>query len=213
MGNIINPQKDSHRMTEANNVYALSEEELREATKLADKGDTAALQKLGTYHLLGRPRPDYSKAYRYFRKAADQDDVRSMYYLGEIYYHGWGIGKDENMALEYFDTAADDGDRDALYALGMMYLKGDIVDRNVDKALDYLMSASEKGQTQAHNAIGAIYDEGTCVDRDPFKAREFFLKGVKAGDKRALVNMTILEAKERSNGTKGWNDEEEAPEQ
>lgn len=196
-------------MADEKNVYALTDDELREATKLADKGDAAAQQKVGAYHLLGRSRPDYSKAYRYFRKAADQDDIRSMYYLGEMYYHGWGVGKDEDRALEYFDTAADDGDRDAEYALGMIYLKGEFVDRNVDKALDYLLKASEKGQAQSFNAIAAIYDEGTCVDRDPFKARDYYLKGMRAGDKRATVNLTLLEAKERANGTKGWTDSKE----
>lgn len=196
-------------MADDSNIYALNEDELREATKLADKGDADAQMKVGSYHLLGRARPDYSKAYRYFRKAADQDNIRSMYYLAEMYYHGWGVTKDEDRALELFDTAADAGDRDAEYAIGMMYLKGDIVERNVDRALDFFLRAADKGQFQSFNAIGAIYDEGSCVDRDPFKAREYYLKGMGAGDQRALENLTILEARERSNGTKGWIEPEE----
>ncbi|MBR7152277.1 MAG: sel1 repeat family protein [Candidatus Methanomethylophilaceae archaeon] len=189
----------------AEEMRPLTEDEMKTLTVLAEKGDGKAQLRLGQAFLFEKVVPDYSKAYRYFRKAVEQDVVRAYYYLGELYYHGWGIARNLDSAIECFETAADDGDMDAEYALGMMYLYGnDALPRDMERALDYLESAANKGQPQSYNVLGSVFDEGTCVDRDPFKARQFYARGVAAGDAVALKNLTLLEAKERANGTKGW---------
>ena len=189
----------------AEEMRPLTEDEMKTLTVLAEKGDGKAQLRLGQAFLFEKVVPDYSKAYRYFRKAVEQDVVRAYYYLGELYYHGWGIARNLDSAIECFETAADDGDMDAEYALGMMYLYGnDALPRDMERALDYLESAANKGQPQSNNVLGSVFDEGTCVDRDPFKARQFYARGVAAGDAVALKNLTLLEAKERANGTKGW---------
>lgn len=194
---------DENRL--ADEMRPLTEEEIRTLTVLADKGDGKAQLRLGQSYLFEKRVPDYSRAYRYFRKAAEQDVVRAYYYLGELYYHGWGIARNLDSAIECFETAADDGDMDAEYALGMMYLYGnDALPRDMERALDYLENAANKGQPQSYNVLGTVFEEGTCVDRDPFRARQFYARGVAAGDPVALKNLTQLEIKERARGTKGW---------
>ncbi|CAM3976596.1 tetratricopeptide repeat protein [Psychrobacter arenosus] len=52
---------------------------------------------------------DMSKAFKWYRKAAEQDYVQAQYNLGVMYEHGKGVRKDKAKALEWYSKACDNG--------------------------------------------------------------------------------------------------------
>eukprot|EP00613_Pedinella_sp_CCMP2098_P071055 CAMPEP_0171931742 /NCGR_PEP_ID=MMETSP0993-20121228/29716_1 /TAXON_ID=483369 /ORGANISM="non described non described, Strain CCMP2098" /LENGTH=82 /DNA_ID=CAMNT_0012571849 /DNA_START=48 /DNA_END=293 /DNA_ORIENTATION=- len=64
---------------------------------------------------------DFNEAVRWYGKAADQGDVRSMSLLGLLYIKGLGVVRDPQKAAHLFRKAADQGNAIAQYNLGVMY--------------------------------------------------------------------------------------------
>jgi TPR repeat protein len=62
--------------------------------------------------------------------AADQGDAEAQYSLGQLYYNGEGVAKNDVMAFKYYQLAADQGDAGAQYILGIMFARGDGVAKN-----------------------------------------------------------------------------------
>ena len=54
-------------------------------------------------------RQDYTEAFRWFRKAADQGYAEAQYNLGLMYANGHGVHQDFNLSKEWFGKACDGG--------------------------------------------------------------------------------------------------------
>jgi hypothetical protein len=50
-------------------------------------------------------------------RAAEKENIKAQYSLGECYEHGWGVEKDEANARHWFKTAADQGYEPAILKL------------------------------------------------------------------------------------------------
>ena len=60
-------------------------------------------------------------AYRYFKKAADQNNAVGQSGLGLMYLHGRGVAQDYKLAHKYFTLASEQGWVDGQLQLGNMY--------------------------------------------------------------------------------------------
>ena len=67
---------------------------------------------------------DYSKAHKWFEKAAADGNTAAMINLGRLYEQGLGIAQDFGKALEWFQKAAGAGGTDATVNLGRLYERG-----------------------------------------------------------------------------------------
>ena len=67
---------------------------------------------------------DYSKAHKWFEKAATDGNTVAMINLGRVYEQGLGVAQDFGKALEWFEKAVGAGDRDATVNLGRLYERG-----------------------------------------------------------------------------------------
>ena len=63
--------------------------------------------------------------------------------LGDLYYYGDGIARDQGEALKWFRLAADQGYADAQHNLGEMYFNGEAVERSYQEAYMWLTLAAE----------------------------------------------------------------------
>lgn len=101
---------------------------LRLARPLADKGDAAAQDMLGTIYFngLGGVSSNYAEALKWYRLSADQNNALAQYDLGFMYEVGAGVLKSGEEALKWFRLAADQSEPHALYALGTKYLVDEI---------------------------------------------------------------------------------------
>jgi TPR repeat protein len=49
---------------------------------------------------------DFSEGLRWFTRASDAGHVRSLYWLGKLYWRGHGVEQDRKQAMRYFHRAA-----------------------------------------------------------------------------------------------------------
>jgi TPR repeat protein len=77
---------------------------------LADKGDAASQDNLGSLYALGKGVPqDYTLAITWFAKAADQGLPKAQFHIGFAYLRGDGVTRDRNVAIAWFRKAAAQG--------------------------------------------------------------------------------------------------------
>jgi TPR repeat protein len=59
----------------------------------------------------------FEEALPIFKELARKGDAEAMYYLGMMYYEGWGVERDEKQAVEWWKRADRRGSLDAKYML------------------------------------------------------------------------------------------------
>jgi hypothetical protein len=103
---------------------------------------------------------DPVEAANLWRKAAEQGDAEAQNQLGECYYYGKGVKKDEteankwyHKAIEQYRKAAEQGDAKAQYNLGVCYYIGIGVEQNKVVAIKWLRKAADQGDEQARDAL------------------------------------------------------------
>lgn len=125
---------------------------LRKAAELGDVASMIALaQDYGDDGGVCAAAP--KEAYRYWYKAAMQEEPRAYYDLAECYMKGLGTEVDEQEGLDMMHAAAAAGDARALYKLGRLYENGVLEPANQDKAAEYYMRAIKVGHPVAGAAL------------------------------------------------------------
>ena len=90
---------------------------------------------------------NFTEAFKYCKKAAEQGEVHAQYNLGIMYANGRGVKQDLFNAKEWYQKAADQGYALAQYNLGLMYAKGQGVRQNYTKAKEYFgLACDNKNQ-------------------------------------------------------------------
>ncbi len=96
----------------------MTEQELRELSVAAEKGDAFAQTDLGMCYFRGDGVPkDMEKATEWFRKAADQGEVDAQCILAECCIYGFGVKVNDKEAVAWFEKAAAQGDERAIEEL------------------------------------------------------------------------------------------------
>ena len=105
---------------------------------------------------------------KWYRKAADQNNVKAQYNMGVMYHDGQGVKQDYIEALKWYRKAADHGNAQALYNLGVMYFNGQGVQKNHVQAYMWL------------DVAAAHYPPSDTKDRnDAVKARDLVASEMK----------------------------------
>jgi hypothetical protein len=87
---------------------------------------------------------DYSQAYVWFRKAAEQGNANAQYCLGVLYSDGEGVDQDEVEAAAWLRKAAEQGNADAMISLGLAYKNGSGVTQDYAQGAEWLQRAGER---------------------------------------------------------------------
>jgi TPR repeat protein len=80
----------------------------------------------------------------WYRKAAEQGDVKAQYNIGQLYRHGCGVERDDGEASVWYRKAADQDYADAQHNFGLMYKNGLGVPRDNVRAYMWLDLAASK---------------------------------------------------------------------
>lgn len=92
----------------------------------------------------------YKEAMPWFRKAADAGDAEAAYFVGALYYFGYGVAQDYKEAAKWYKQSALGGDAAGQYALGLIYESGSRgVDKNVTEAKLWYQKSAEQGYEEA----------------------------------------------------------------
>ena len=92
----------------------------------------------------------YQEAMPWFRKAADAGDAEAAYFVGALYYFGYGVAQDYKEAAKWYKQSALGGDAAGQYALGLIYESGRRgVDKNVTEAKLWYQKSADQGHEEA----------------------------------------------------------------
>jgi hypothetical protein len=151
-------------------------------TKSAEQGNENAQVNLGVCYLNAE---DYSKAFEWFSKAADQDDSKGYFWVARCYEEGWGISDNQQRAIEFYTKSAEQGNENAQVNLGYCYLNGRGVAVNQAKALEWFSKAADQGSTSGQIELGDCYARGFNID----SARLYWDAAAQQGEVSAIARL------------------------
>jgi TPR repeat protein len=118
-------------------------EELTEVRVAAQNGDAVAMSRMGFAHKVGGmfpsiPVPDAAGAVVWWKKAAELGRPEALRALGDAYYNGAGVDKDQIEGIRFWRLAACIGDETSLKNMANAYRNNLYVPDNADekKALE-----------------------------------------------------------------------------
>jgi uncharacterized protein len=141
---------------------------LEELKKAAGAGDANGQFYLGEIYDKGRGVPqDFAEAAKWYRAAADQNQVDAQEVLCTRYFFGQAtLPKDPTQAVKYCPGAAKAGKEYAAFLAGYLFERGQGTTADPKKAAEYYKISAEKGNVSAQEALGSMYFFGEGVAQD-----------------------------------------------
>lgn len=156
------------------------EEALAELKQACEDGYFLAAHEIGRRcYFSENVNEDNETARKYFELSAAQGYGKSMFYLGEIYWKGFGVPVDKEKAVEFFKKAYDKH----AYKKEYLGIIGNFYDdkENYSEALKWYERAAEKGETTCLFITGYFYHNGRGASKNYAKAVEYFKRAVEIG--------------------------------
>jgi uncharacterized protein len=148
---------------------------------------------------------DASRAYRWFRIAADAGYAPGMNMAGRCLELGWGVGRDWGAAAARYRGAAEASLDWGQYNLANMLLRGRGVRLDRGQALTWYLRAAYQGHAKSMNLVGRFLEEGWEVPQDREAAVGWYRKAAELGDFRAQFNLaTWLLQQDRASEAMSW---------
>lgn len=153
----------------------------------AQCGDKQCQNALGVFYKRGCVvEKDYTKAFEWFKKSAEQKYIPAICNLASCYKSGKGVDVDVPRAVKLYEEGVSQGHSAAQFELGMLYLKGRLVPKEVSKAIGLLTLSANQGLPSSLRCLGNIYYKGIHVPKDYEKAIEYLTEAGEKNDKKAI---------------------------
>lgn len=196
-GFIIQPlsnlfKSDENLATASENKESFLDKSIRQA----DEGSLEDQMNLAYMYLYGANgvTADFTKAFKYYDMAAQQNDPIALNNLGSLYFSGIGTEKNNNAALLCFQKAAELGNDNAALNLAFIYLAGGAKDKSRNqKAIELFEKSQKAGNKIAEFMLGYAYYKGFVVQPDYTEA--FKLIKDAAGGKSQIDEAQLVLAK------------------
>ncbi len=174
-------------------------EKLEILEKVARNGHPEAMYRIGIWHaeyykevFNESPEVGATKAFSYFRQAAEKGSTNAMYHMGLAYLDGIGVEKSERLAVDCFRKAVDKGHIEAMVELGVCYANGTGIKQNYSRAIRLYTTAATLGNDEAEFNLGLCYQYGLGVPIDNQIAAEWYKKACAKGNEDAKVALSEL---------------------
>lgn len=157
--------------------------EISKLKKLADGNDVNAQIKLAKIYYDGNKKvqQDYKEAFKYYSKAAENNNKDAQLEMVWMLFRGQGTDRDFKKAVELLNKYADNGNKKAQEVLASMYYFGIFVKKNYQRAFELFLIAAEDGKLYAQEKLGDMYYEGEYVKKNYSKALEWYHKADEQG--------------------------------
>lgn len=120
----------------------------------ATNGNLDAQYRLGKMYREGTGvLQNYSKALKWYRRAAEQGHPAAQFELGAMYYIGLGTPQDVVKAEQWYRRSAEQGYARAQNNIGQMYRMGEAVPQNYVQAAKWFIISKAKGNQWAKKAL------------------------------------------------------------
>lgn len=117
---------------------------------------------------------NFQEAVELYKKAAEQGHYHACRSLGDIYYYGHGVPKNEEEGLEWYSKCADHSSAKELRMLAYSYKELGYT----TKAIKYYQMSAEKGELMSYWYLGNILDKEGRIN----EAFQWYLKGAELNE-------------------------------
>lgn len=158
----------------------------------AELGNMEAQRTLGIYLYQGSNvvKQNYLKAIDWFKRAFNQGDSWSAFYLGQIYEFGDGVEQNIDQAVLFYKKGVERGNADSHYRLAKWYRT---TKHDIQAAISLYENAySACGDTHGLNVLGDLYVFGIGVRIDFEKAYGYYKKAMDAGNKDVIASLGYM---------------------
>lgn len=177
-------------------------ETIEEITQKAIKGDVESQVYLGQQYF---QQGDYEQSNKWFERAAEQDDLGAIYYVGLLNEKGLGRKPDYKQAIQWYKTAAEKGYAKAQFKLASLYCPSE--DYFKSKENEFKTNSSAKNNqeeglgAQLFNKGMSLLDEGKNIleykgnellSEDCSLAMQWYIKAAEQGNVEAQYNLAHL---------------------
>ena len=149
-----------------------NEQRALEYTRMAaEGGEPLAQYNLGYFYSNGERglKVDKAEALKWYLRAAEQGDSKSMLKIADFYRLGDGLEKDEQQAISWYQRAAKLNNRKAYNWLGVLAESSDPT-----QAMAYFKKAFELGNPHGAYNLANYYYEGKIVPQDIHQAIKYY---------------------------------------
>ena len=160
----------------------------------ASLGHEAAQYRVGEIFLDGFEGIDknYSEAYNWFHRAAEQGNSDALNRLGWMCEAGLGVARDQSRAVNWFRQAAERGHLEAQFNLGAKYDNGEGVAQNHAEATRWYRLSAEQGFTDARFFLAQALEIGEGVPKNIQEAIDWYILATEDGHKSARLKLWTL---------------------
>ena len=175
-----------------------SAEQKRTALSAVEKGETQpagnaqALPGMNTGENLPLASPDCREIPEILNSGVQQNDVESIYKLGQLYRHGICVRQDTFKASGYFSQAAGRRHKPAIYQLALMQFSGTGGQQDKPAAIEQFRTLANDGFAPAQYTLGYLTLKGDGVPQNPAEAKDWFEKAAGQNDIRAIASLAWL---------------------
>ncbi|MDR1382908.1 MAG: hypothetical protein LBJ67_03530 [Planctomycetaceae bacterium] len=162
----------------------VSEEDFLQMKEKAENGDTDAQAALGLYY---SHKKDFDNTFKWFRKATENGNAKSLLGLAGCYLYGLGVTQDQTEGIKLLLKAAESGSPEAQFVLATFYFNGTIVSKDQVEAAKWLRKAAENGLSQAQLLLGTGLLDGTFSTKDTAEAVKWLQKAANQNDSVAQL--------------------------
>jgi TPR repeat protein len=132
---------------------------------------------------------EYGDALRLLRPLADGGDATARYLVGQLYFFGLGVERNDLEAARWYGLAAAAGNAEAMYRLGYLHATGHGLAYDARAAERYWTAAAAKGHRGAVVALADFYHEGLYRQPDETLARRWLHRAALTGDTEAMYKL------------------------
>jgi TPR repeat protein len=131
-----------------------------------------------SFHLLAQQKDADAdrKLFEQVKVKAEMGDAEAQRNLGEFYFRGVGIAKDNTEAVKWYRKAADQNDDRAQVSLGICYDIGIGVVEDKAEAVKWYRKAAEQNNGGGQYFLGSCYAHGDSVAKDEAEAVKWYRK-------------------------------------
>ena len=115
------------------------------------------------------------------RLRAEQGDANAQAALGDRYYSGQGIERNDDEAMTWYRKAADQGHPGGQAGLGNGYRYGRGIRRDFKQAMEWYSKSALQGHPEGQTELGDHYLHGYGVKRDRKAAMNWYNKAIAQG--------------------------------
>ena len=132
---------------------------------------------------------DYTKAVKWYRKAAELGDDWAQWKMGECYKDGRGVAKDYYEAVKWYRKSAEQGHPWHQCTLGDCYYNGFGVTQDYYEAAKWYRKAANQGNEFGQISLAKCYYYGHGVTKNLDEAKSLLLKAIAQGSNDAKTYM------------------------